>query len=282
MKRTELILNPVFIAGLVVLILNDHHWKLNYGNFITGKLSDFAGLLILPMFVASLFPWLKKFVCLLVGLLFILWKSPAATPFINLINAVSPLPIHRVIDYSDLLALLVLPIVHLYAHRKPTKKIEFIARWNFKKTFVAVVACLTFMATSIKRTETPRGNIYLGKEYKIKLPKDSILQRIENLGYDYILMRDTLKSKSSDEYNLSKQSYYQISNVVIKEKEVVIDTIKNINFNIKAISETKSKIEVINVELKNPGNIQDWKYLRHMSRFYKNQLKSDLIDEIKK
>ena len=73
----------------------------------------------------------------------------------------------------------------------------------------------------------PRGNIYLGKEYRIKLPKDSILQRIENLGYDYILMRDTLKSKSADEYNLSKQSYYQISNVVIKEKEVVIDTIKN-------------------------------------------------------
>ena len=44
MKKKDLILNPYFIIGLSVLLLNDFYLKAAYGNFVTGKLSDFAGL----------------------------------------------------------------------------------------------------------------------------------------------------------------------------------------------------------------------------------------------
>jgi len=53
-KRKDLILNSYFVIGLIVLIINDFYLKYEYGNFATGKLSDFAGLLIFPMFVASI------------------------------------------------------------------------------------------------------------------------------------------------------------------------------------------------------------------------------------
>ncbi len=47
-------MNHAFIMGLVVLFLNDHIFKLEYSNWLTGKLSDLAGLLILPMIISFL------------------------------------------------------------------------------------------------------------------------------------------------------------------------------------------------------------------------------------
>jgi hypothetical protein len=86
MKRKELIINPYFISGLLILILNDFYLKYEYGNLITGKLSDFAGLLIFPIFMTSLFPGLKLYSSIIIGIGFLLWKSPVMTPVIDLVN----------------------------------------------------------------------------------------------------------------------------------------------------------------------------------------------------
>jgi|GEM_PF-3524973 len=40
-----------FIAALVLLIANDHWWKAEYGNWLTGKLSDVVGLIMLPVVI---------------------------------------------------------------------------------------------------------------------------------------------------------------------------------------------------------------------------------------
>jgi len=56
MKRKDLVLNSYFVIGLIVLILNDFYLKYEYGNFVTGKLSDFAGLLIFQCSWLQLFP----------------------------------------------------------------------------------------------------------------------------------------------------------------------------------------------------------------------------------
>ena len=46
MHRPQLkqVLTPVFLLALVLLLLNDAWWKWEFGNWWTGKLSDFAGL----------------------------------------------------------------------------------------------------------------------------------------------------------------------------------------------------------------------------------------------
>ena len=47
------ILHPVAVAAIALLILNDHVLKQAYPGLITGKLSDFAGLVFFPIFLAG-------------------------------------------------------------------------------------------------------------------------------------------------------------------------------------------------------------------------------------
>jgi hypothetical protein len=47
----ELLLHPFALTALGVLLLNDHLLKAQWPGLVTGKLSDFAGLLILPLFL---------------------------------------------------------------------------------------------------------------------------------------------------------------------------------------------------------------------------------------
>ena len=44
--------SPVFVLALVVLVLNDHVFKQAWPGLVTGKLSDFAGLVVAPLLLA--------------------------------------------------------------------------------------------------------------------------------------------------------------------------------------------------------------------------------------
>lgn len=47
------LLHPVAIVAIVVLILNDHYFKAVWPGPITGKVSDFAGLLFFPLLLQA-------------------------------------------------------------------------------------------------------------------------------------------------------------------------------------------------------------------------------------
>lgn len=53
-ERDSGLLHPVAIAAIAVLLLNDHVLKAAYPSWLTGKLSDFAGLVFFPLLVAAL------------------------------------------------------------------------------------------------------------------------------------------------------------------------------------------------------------------------------------
>lgn len=109
-QRHHLLINYVFIAGLLLLALNDHLWKDLYGNWITGKLSDFAGVLILPIFLAYIFNTRGRGVIVATVLFFAYWKSPLSQGLIDGINAAGLVHYARVVDYTDLIAFAVLPL----------------------------------------------------------------------------------------------------------------------------------------------------------------------------
>lgn len=44
-RQSLLLANPVFISSLLLLLLNDFVFKPVYHNWLTGKLSDFCGLI---------------------------------------------------------------------------------------------------------------------------------------------------------------------------------------------------------------------------------------------
>lgn len=51
----DLLLHPVPIVALAVVIVNDRWLKVHHPGIVSGKLSDFAGLVYFPLFVASAF-----------------------------------------------------------------------------------------------------------------------------------------------------------------------------------------------------------------------------------
>jgi hypothetical protein len=116
-QRLDLLTTPAFLTGLALLLLNDWVWKAEYGNWLTGKLSDFAGLFVFPIFWTAIFPKHKRLIFILVTVFFIFWKSPFSQILIDGWNGLGVWRIGRVVDYSDLLALSVLPLTFKFCNR---------------------------------------------------------------------------------------------------------------------------------------------------------------------
>jgi hypothetical protein len=276
MKRKDLILNSYFIIGLIVLILNDFYLKSKYGNFLTGKLSDVAGLLIFPMFVASVIPKSRKSISIITAIGFLIWKLPLFTPVVNLINQLPFITIHRVIDYSDYMALLILPLSHYlinFHECKPIIKMERIK--SFSRIVLLGISLFAFCSTSVLWREIPQGTIYIGDTYSIKLPKDSIIASIQRLGYNCDFHEND---------SLNNMAHYQTDNIIRyydKQKLEVMDTIASVKYELQEINSNKTKLTIINVTLSKEGNIQNWKTLKRFSTQYSLWLKENLIKKVK-
>ncbi|SEP22001.1 hypothetical protein [Mucilaginibacter sp. OK283] len=171
--------NPVFIAAVLLLIVNDWYFKQTFHNDLTGKLSDFAGLFALPFLLSALFPRKIKLVYFFTLLFFIVWKSPLMQPVINALNGAG-VPIHRTIDYTDYIALLILP-VSFYQFNKQ-------AEYHFKPVILnmLVVGCLiSFIATTMPPGAYTRFN-NINKVYTFNFSKRELVSRINALQLDYV------------------------------------------------------------------------------------------------
>ena len=151
------IANYVFIFGLVVLILNDHLLKGMYGNSLTGKLSDFAGVLILPFFIKAIFNTKNSKSILSTIFLFAFWKSSYSQLMIDGFNNLSFFSIGRVVDYTDYFAFFILPFsyyflsnIDKYQIGSPSKRIQ-----QYATNTLLLLSALTFMATSKKHPPEP-------------------------------------------------------------------------------------------------------------------------------
>lgn len=156
-----------FIAAVIVLLLNDFLFKDLYGNWWTGKLSDFAGLIVFSLFWTALFPKHKNKIFWSVAMVFIYWKSSYSQPFIDFWNNTGLLPISRVVDYTDLIALSVLPLANYIEQQKHQLK-----RMTIQPIVPLLVAAFSFMATSYS------SDIDIDKEYKFNFSKQTLEKRI--------------------------------------------------------------------------------------------------------
>jgi hypothetical protein len=132
-----------FLISLFLLLLNDLYLKAAFHNVFTGKLSDFCGLFIFPIFWSALFPARKQAVYILTALFFIYWKSSHSDPFIQLFSEYL-FTVQRTIDLSDLFALIVLPL-SWYVQSLPQK------RTYFNPELAALIVFFSFCATSKPR-----------------------------------------------------------------------------------------------------------------------------------
>ncbi|MBX3254152.1 MAG: hypothetical protein KF862_08440 [Chitinophagaceae bacterium] len=282
MHKKDLILNPFFITGLIILVLNDLYLKQQYGNYVTGKLSDFAGLLVFPLFVAAIFHRSKRWISFATGLGFILWKSPLADPVIEAVNQLSFVTVGRIADYSDFMAVPVLLLSHYIVNHAPHYKTRRAPLIIITRTTLLIISFFAFCATTIPRPrEIPQGTIYIGKTYTIKMPKDSIIHSIKAWGYNCDFHPADSTTDTDRYYHRPVISYYQTNNIIIQDEYAYPpDTILNVKYTLREIKPGKTQIEIINVTLSNEGQIQNWRRLKALSKYYKKLVKKGFIEKI--
>lgn len=144
-KNLNRLAHPVFLVSLLILLLNDFILKTVFHNYLTGKLSDFAGLLAFPFFWSVLFPKRTKEIHIAVALFFVFWKSSFSEAFIDFFG------FYRVVDFSDNIALIsILVSFWLLKQESVVYKVQPV----FLK-LIFLLSCFFFVATTQKpRPET--------------------------------------------------------------------------------------------------------------------------------
>jgi hypothetical protein len=173
-QRFEIFRSPLFVVCLALLLANDFWWKNHFSNVITGKLSDFAGLFIFPLFLTAIFPSGKKYAFVLTFFGFIIWKTPVANSFVDLWSTWI-FRIERVVDYSDFIALLSLPLAYWY-HTSDYTKI------NLNPYLIGLVALFSFTATSRAKNKVDFKNPII-QAYRISAMSLSDYENQEQRGF---------------------------------------------------------------------------------------------------
>ncbi|MCW3083718.1 MAG: hypothetical protein JWP12_1084 [Bacteroidetes bacterium] len=172
-EKFKILSSKGFVIALALLLLNDFIFKTTFHNWFTGKLSDVAGLFIFPIFWTAFFPKQKKTIYFFTALIFIFWKSPFSQFLINDWNALNLLSIYRVIDYSDLIALLILPFS--FQHSAPENRKTTFA---IHPIFLILIAAFSFVATSkYDRNTLPAWDYYSFKDAPLKYGKEIAVQK---------------------------------------------------------------------------------------------------------
>jgi hypothetical protein len=170
--HSDRLLSPWFLSGLAMLLLNDLILKPTFGNALTGKLSDFAGLFVFPVFWRALLPGWGRSIHLATAAGFIAWKSPLSQPLLDTWNRLSPWDLGRTIDWTDLTALVVIPVAYFYSAPLGTTIPANRCRW---RPAVVVASMFAFAATSY------RTNFRYEQSYSIQRPEIQIMAQIDSL-----------------------------------------------------------------------------------------------------
>lgn len=197
--RWNYLLNPVFVTGLLVLLCNDFFLKAAWGNALTGKLSDLAGVCILPLFIVFLFPSQKQFATAFTALFFVFWKTELSTPFLENWNIFIPYRLGRVVDYTDLLLLPVLLLSAKVLADPERITVTYIYKLPAARLAVLFLAVFAFGATSHVRYLSDYGVkcVWLNREYTVAYPLDSAMAKLQAWSPDYTEFRDTIYKKEN-------------------------------------------------------------------------------------
>jgi hypothetical protein len=154
------VFHPMWLLALAILVVNDHALKYTHdiSPWVTGKLSDFAGLIVAPLVLAIVFRvqthrgFKAAHVAIGVGFSAINLFPVFAHSFEALMSH-TPFPWHITVDPSDLIALPMLLIS--YSTLTPSMEVETTMRPLAEKALLAAsgIAC---MATSPPPSPNPR------------------------------------------------------------------------------------------------------------------------------
>jgi hypothetical protein len=254
-ETQKILLSPYFILGLLLLLLNDFFLKQQFHNFLTGKISDFAGLFVFPLFFTAFFPKRKTVIYISTAILFIFWKSPPSQSLIDFWNSLDIFKISRVVDYTDLLALLVLPLSYFYFKTEVFKSKTVSRKFTNRifASFVVLLSVFAFTATTLVRD---RG-ISFDREYKLRLNNaqiESILS--QNLKIQNLKLRATDSGNTWVDFKLKQKfcdSEFPEFHFLVEKNDVSIIRSAYVNFEC-ALYETELNTENLQSQQKRELN----------------------------
>lgn len=162
-----------YLIAIALLVINDLVLKAVFPGIVTGKLSDFAGLFAFAAFFSALAPRYSTVVCIASGVLFVFWKSPLSQPLIEL----WPWAITRVVDRTDLLALLVLPFARLSAAPLRTSL----------RPAIAMLSLFAFAATSLAGQRVRLANADPSVRFAVEMEPATLAEHFERCGLEPIV-----------------------------------------------------------------------------------------------
>lgn len=143
-----MLLAPPFLACLGALLLNDTWLKHAYPGVLAGKVSDFAGLAVVGLLAAAALPRHRTAGAIAIAAAFAWWKSPLSGPAIHWLSTCG-IALSRVVDYTDLVALSVLPLCGPAAERACARRVDTGAIRRAASVPVGLAAALAIMGTSM-------------------------------------------------------------------------------------------------------------------------------------
>ncbi len=240
------------------------------------------GLFIFPLFWAALLPKFRKAVYTITALLFIYWKSSWSQPFVDWLS-VQHIPITRVVDYTDLIGLSVLPFSYKFLNNTRFN--------NAKKVWVTPVAVISFIAFCATSTpywyhRKPAGVQYTyQKQFKTKYTREQLFAKMDSLGFRYIIdtsysiwnqiQTDSLNYKSKTDTHAVIE-FYRINNVVYKQ-----DTLRELYIGYTP-GQVRNYIEVYGYRVDDTSNwYADYKKHKGLFKVYQRLIDEGVIEKIR-
>lgn len=181
-RGLRVLTSPVMLAGLSLLLANDFLLKPLFRNALTGKLSDFAGLFVFPLFWSALLPRRRREIYALAALGFVFWKSGHSQTLIDGWNSLRVFNVGRVVDASDLIALSALVPSYLYG-AKSARPASVAApprpAGSWVRAGAAALALFAFAATSYSTDFD-----YDGQEFFFADSVEGVVKRLRYLGQE--------------------------------------------------------------------------------------------------
>lgn len=190
-----------FLAGLLLLLANDFFFKPLFHNWLTGKLSDFAGLFIFPLFWVALVPRCKKAIYLTTALAFVFWKSARSQALIDAWGSWTGWHVTRQVDASDTLALSALVPSYLYHSsfiRRPSSALLSQHVRKFATGGALLLAVFAFAATSYRTAYD-----YDNQEFAFADSRAGLIQRFKRLPHRINHSNYWSSHPAPDEYTIN-------------------------------------------------------------------------------
>ena len=230
-----------------------------FSNVLTGKLSDFSGVLVFGLLFNFFSDKNRRLNALFVVVLFTFWKSPLSESLIFAWNDLHIFPVARIVDYSDLLAFVMLPLV---THLPFSDKVKF-SRPVYSN-FILGITLFALCSTSRYRAdhmdywgETEIVNVV---SLDSKLSTEKFISKLKSFQDLSLEKQDTLWINGGQ-----YESYHFVKDSSALDKHVIDSFVITINEK----NARKIHVQIISLELKEGADALELSRMGLLKKIFK-------------